>query len=283
MTGPRPTRSAGPTAPASPTGTPPGSGPPAGSNPPVGPGSPTRPAIDRLGEPRHHLAETGSTNDDARRLAAEGAPHGTTVTATVQTAGRGRQGRAWVAPAGQTLTVSVVLRGLRHPALLPLACAVATAETVGPDARIKWPNDVVQVRDDGTLRKFAGILCEGRPADGWAVAGIGLNVALDLAAVPDDVAARAATMGRTPDDVEPVLRELLDHLAHALSLAPDALLRAWTARDALDGASIAWERPGGGAPGSGTADGVDEQGRLRVRTPAGVELLDAGEVHLVRR
>lgn len=246
-------------------------------------GRPVPPGVGRLGEPRHHFAAVGSTNDEARRLAADGAPHGTTITATSQTAGRGRQGRAWVAPAGQALTVSIVLRDLRHPALLPLAVAVAVAETVGAEARIKWPNDVVFAADDGALRKVAGILCEGRPAEGWAVAGIGLNVALDLADVPDDVAARAATMGRSPDELEPVLAELLERLSVALAQDPADLLRAWSSRDVLAGAEIAWERPGGGAPGSGTADGVDAQGRLLVRTAAGVEALDAGEVHLVRR
>jgi BirA family biotin operon repressor/biotin-[acetyl-CoA-carboxylase] ligase len=246
-------------------------------------GRPVPPGVGRLGEPRHHFAEVGSTNDEARRLAADGAPHGTTVTATSQTAGRGRQGRAWVAPAGQALTVSIVLRGLRHPALLPLAVAVAVAETVGVDARIKWPNDVVLVDENGALRKVAGILCEGRPAEGWAVAGIGLNVALDLTDVPDEIAARAATMGRSADELEPVLAELLERLTVALDRDPADLLHAWSARDALAGAEIAWERPGGGAPGAGVADGVDAQGRLLVRTDAGVEALDAGEVHLVRR
>jgi BirA family biotin operon repressor/biotin-[acetyl-CoA-carboxylase] ligase len=246
-------------------------------------GRPVPPGVGPLGEPRHHFAQVGSTNDEARRLAADGAPHGTTVTATSQTAGRGRQGRVWVAPAGQALTVSVVLRGLRHPALLPLAVAVAVAETVGPEARIKWPNDVVFAGDDGALRKVAGILCEGRPAEGWAVAGVGLNVALDLADVPAEVAARAASMDRSPADVEPVLQELLRRLAAALALDPADLLRAWSTRDVLAGAEIAWERPGGGEPGAGTAHGVDAQGRLRVRTASGVEALDAGEVHLARR
>jgi BirA family biotin operon repressor/biotin-[acetyl-CoA-carboxylase] ligase len=259
-----------------------------------------------LGEPRQHFAEVGSTNDEARRLGAEGAPHGTTVTATAQTAGRGRQGRPWVAPPGRTLTVSVVLRDLPSPALLPLAVAVAVAGTVGEDARIKWPNDVVLTGGgpgvpgpaaagtsaggappvDGdpapVLRKVAGILCEGRPAEGWAVAGVGLNVALDLAEMPDEVAARAATMGREPSELEAVLQDLLGRLADAVELPPAELLAAWSARDVLAGHEIAWERPGGGAGGRGVAEGVDEQGRLRVRTASGVERLDAGEVHLAR-
>lgn len=79
-----------------------------------------------LGAPRVHLRATDSTNERAKRLALDGAPHGTLVTATEQSAGRGRQGRTWSAPAGHALLMSVVLRD--PPRLLPLAAAVAVAE-----------------------------------------------------------------------------------------------------------------------------------------------------------
>lgn len=241
------------------------------------------PAARPLGAPRHHHAEIGSTNDEARRLAREGAPHGTTITADQQSAGRGRQGRPWVVPAGQALLVSVVLRDLPQLPLLPLAVAVAVAETVGPSARIKWPNDVVRVTDDGRLRKYAGILCEGRPNDGWAVAGVGLNVAVDVAALPPEVAERAATMGLTPDDREATLERLLDRLAAAIAWDPAELLERWTALDVLRGRTVRWERPGAAGGGDGKAIGVDEAGRLLVRQADGaVARLDAGEVHLLR-
>jgi BirA family transcriptional regulator, biotin operon repressor / biotin---[acetyl-CoA-carboxylase] ligase len=94
-----------------------------------------------LGRPRLHLRSVGSTNQRARELAAAGAPHGTLVTAAQQTAGRGRQGRRWVAPPGRALLISLVLR--RWPRLLPLAAGVAVADECGPDASIKWPNDVL--------------------------------------------------------------------------------------------------------------------------------------------
>lgn len=236
-----------------------------------------------LGAPRHAFADIGSTNDEAARLAREGAPHGTTVTADAQSAGRGRQGRPWVVPPGQALAVSVVLRDLPQLAMLPLAVAVAVAETVGESAWIKWPNDVVRVTDDGGLRKFAGILCEGRPLSGWAVAGIGLNVAVDVEALPPEVAARAASMGLTPDDRETVLRRLLDRLAVALEWTPSELLERWSARDVLRGRTVRWERPGTDGGGQGEAIGVDPAGRLLVRQPDGlVAELDAGEVHLLR-
>jgi BirA family biotin operon repressor/biotin-[acetyl-CoA-carboxylase] ligase len=236
-----------------------------------------------LGAPRHHHAQIGSTNDEARRLAREGAPHGTTITADQQSAGRGRQGRPWVVPAGQALLVSVDLRDLPQLPLLPLAVAVAVAETIGPAARIKWPNDVVRVAEDGGLRKYAGILCEGRPNDGWAVVGVGLNVAVDVAALPPEVAERAATMGMTPDDREATLERLLGRIADAITWDPAELLTRWTALDVLRGRTVRWERPGDGGGGEGEATGVDDAGRLLVRRADGtVARLDAGEVHLLR-
>ncbi len=96
----------------------------------------------RIGHPRLHLRRTGSTNERARELAFAGAPHGTLVTAAEQTAGRGRHGRRWSAPAGSSLLASVLLREV--PPLLPLIAAVAVCEVAGARARIKWPNDVVE-------------------------------------------------------------------------------------------------------------------------------------------
>src|SRR5918997_6140289 len=125
-----------------------------------------------IGHPRVHYRSTDSTNERARELASAGAPHGTIVTAAEQTAGRGRQGRAWTAPPGSALLMSVVLRDFDE--LLPLAAAVAVCEAVPLDCRIKWPNDVWAGE-----RKLAGILAEARPQEGWAVLGIGLNVATE--------------------------------------------------------------------------------------------------------
>jgi BirA family biotin operon repressor/biotin-[acetyl-CoA-carboxylase] ligase len=230
-----------------------------------------------LGTPRLHLREVDSTNMRAQRLAASGAPHGTLVTAAGQTAGHGRQGRAWVTPAGRALACSLVLR--EPPRLLPMLAALAVADVAdrfdatGRAAAIKWPNDVLL---DG--RKVAGILAEGRPQEGWVVLGIGLNVAVEEEAFPAELRGLATSLGRAPDDVEPVLALLLERVTHWLAATPAEAMDAYRERDALAGREISWNG------GRGTAVGVAGDGRLRVRSnDEGADdelLLDAGEVHL---
>lgn len=220
-----------------------------------------------LGLPRVHYRLVDSTNARARTLAEAGAPHGTTITATAQSAGRGRQGRTWSAPPARALLCSVVLRD--PPRLLPLAAGVAVAEEVGPEARVKWPNDVLC---DG--RKVAGVLVEGRPQQGWAVLGIGLNVAVLEDDLPPELKQRAGSLGRAPEDVEPTLCRLLARLEDWLTAAPDAVLAALRERDALRGRHVRWRG------GEGEGAGIDEAGRLLVTTGTGRVALEAGEVHL---
>jgi len=211
-------------------------------------------------------------------LAAAGAPHGTLVTAAEQTAGRGRQGRRWSAPAGSAVLMSLLLRwapGAPPPALLPLAAAVAVCEVAGEQARIKWPNDIV-LPSGRALRKLAGVLIESRPQEAWAVLGIGLNVAVDLRALPPELRDTAATMGRPPEQVEPTLRLLLATLERRLGEPPETTLAAWRKRDALCGRDVAW------AAGRGRAEGIDGAGRLVVALGGGGRsALQAGEVHLL--
>lgn len=129
------------------------------------------------------LGETASTNDDARRLAAEGSPEGTLVWAERQSAGRGRRGRRWESPAGN-LYMSILLRPavpLAEAGQVGFLAALAIAETCAallPDRAVacKWPNDVLVGG-----RKAAGLLLESEPtpeglAD-WIVLGLGVNVA----------------------------------------------------------------------------------------------------------
>ncbi len=229
------------------------------------PGSAHQP---RLGYPRLHLRRTDSTNLRARELAAAGAPHGMLVTAAEQSAGRGRQGRTWSASAGRALLCSLVIRD--PPRLLSLAAGVAVAELVGADTKIKWPNDV-QV--DG--RKVAGILVEGRPQEAWAVLGIGLNVALRPEDLPAELRDLAGTLGLEPEAIESTLAGLLELLDRWIWSRPADVLTAARARDALNGRPVRW------AGGEGVGAGLDDDGRLLVRTAGGQVAMDAGEVHLV--
>jgi BirA family transcriptional regulator, biotin operon repressor / biotin---[acetyl-CoA-carboxylase] ligase len=260
-----------------------------------------------LGHPRLHLRLIDSTNDRARALAIAGAPHGTLVTASQQTAGRGRQGRRWSAPADSSLLMSLVLRGSCMPRLLPLIAAVAVCDVAGEQAMIKWPNDIVLARqadrsgelagespDDqalagdltpaGGLAKLGGILAEGRPQDGWAVLGIGLNVAVRLDDLPAKVRPAAATLGEPREAIEPTLTRLLAALGRRLSEPTDTMLEAWRARDVLRGREIAWWAQGpDGRVSGGHAEGIDGEGRLVVALQDGGHTsLDAGEVHLQR-
>lgn len=224
----------------------------------------------RLGVPRRHHRVTDSTSDIARALAAAGAPHGTLVTAAEQRSGRGRQGRTWNAPAGRALLMSVVLRA--WPPLLPLVGAVAVANVAGPDAMIKWPNDILLGG-----RKVAGILTEGGSQQRWAVIGIGLNVAVRPDDLPAELRERAATLGREPAAIEPLLADLMLVLEARLAQPTETVLAAYRARDALHGHAVRW------AGGEGVGAGIDEAGRLLVELPDSTQVaLDSGEVHLLR-
>ncbi|MBV9424534.1 MAG: biotin--[acetyl-CoA-carboxylase] ligase [Solirubrobacterales bacterium] len=221
-----------------------------------------------LGSPRVHFRVVDSTNERARELAERGAPHGTLVTAAEQVAGRGRQGRTWNAPRGRAILCSLVLH--KVPRLLPLAAGVAVAEVAGADARVKWPNDVLV---DG--RKVAGILVEGRPQEGWAVLGIGINVAVRPEELPPELRDRAGTLGLEPDAIEPLLARLLGSLEHWIAADVGSVLASVRGRDELLGKQLRW------TGGEGRGAGIDGDGRLIVVTDGGHVALDAGEVHLV--
>jgi BirA family biotin operon repressor/biotin-[acetyl-CoA-carboxylase] ligase len=222
-----------------------------------------------IGSPRVHHRLTDSTNERAKQLAADGAPHGTLVTADEQTAGRGRQGRAWTSPPRSAVLMSLVLRELDER--LPLTAAVALCEALPVEAAIKWPNDVWI---EG--RKVAGILVEGRPQEGWAVLGVGLNVTTER--FPPELAETATSLylaGFTATPAQ-VLTDLLESLSRWLGAPPARVLDAWRALDALKGERVRW------TGGEGIADGIDDSGALRVETASGLVTLDAGEVHLLR-
>lgn len=143
-----------------------------------------------LGRTRFDLASCESTNDEAARLAASGAAHGTVVTARSQRAGRGRHGRAWYSPEHENLYYSCVLRPACEPSAAPpitlaagLAVADAVERTTGQKASLKWPNDIL-LRG----RKLAGVLTESSTRGTrleYVIVGIGVN--LNTRAFPDEL------------------------------------------------------------------------------------------------
>jgi BirA family transcriptional regulator, biotin operon repressor / biotin---[acetyl-CoA-carboxylase] ligase len=228
-----------------------------------------------FGAPRRHFRVTDSTNARARELVEAGAPHGTVVTAVEQTAGRGRQGRTWTAAPGKALLYSAVLRPLdeRH-LLLPLSVPLAVAEAAeelqpGLECAIKWPNDVWA---DG--RKLAGVLIEAKPQDGWAVIGVGLNLAIERDEFPPELRDTATSLrgGVSAERACQTLNAALDLWVEA---DRKAILEAWRARDALRGREISWDG------GNGVADGIEDSGDLVVVAAGGDRVvLGAGEIHL---
>jgi BirA family biotin operon repressor/biotin-[acetyl-CoA-carboxylase] ligase len=177
-----------------------------------------------------------STNDLAHQMAESGAEEGTTIVAREQTAGRGRQGRRWLSPAGQGLYLSLILRPrikAADAARLTLSSAIAVAETlleqfaIKPD--IKWPNDIL-VRG----RKICGILVEcateGESLQ-YAIVGIGINVAQRH--FPDEIAAIATSVfletghAVTPDNLLDPLLDRIELWYRTALVRPEQVLARW--------------------------------------------------------
>jgi BirA family biotin operon repressor/biotin-[acetyl-CoA-carboxylase] ligase len=251
---------------------------------------------DAFGRPYVFRATAGSTNDEARGLAAAGAPEGAVVVADAQTAGRGRLGHVWHSPPGVSLHVSVVLRPRGPPARLSgltLVVAVALAEAVerflpGP-AALRWPNDLFLGG-----KKAAGVLTE-LDAEGATVrhviVGVGVNVNLEESALPAELRGQATSLraarGGEPVDRAALLVELLARLRHRweelLARGAGPALAEWRARASTLGATVdVWAVAASEATApdfSGVAEDVEDDGALRVRLADGsARRVVAGEV-----
>jgi BirA family biotin operon repressor/biotin-[acetyl-CoA-carboxylase] ligase len=237
----------------------------------------------RIGRRIAFWDRVGSTNDLAAKAAGSRANDGLVVLAEWQSAGRGRRGRPWSAPASSSILMSVLLfppEPLADPAWLTALGAVAAAEVVeelsGRPARIKWPNDV---RVDG--RKVAGILVErGR----CSILGIGLNVNIRPEEFPDDLRETATSLQALRDeplDRSEVARSLIlrldDHYGRGLAEGAAALNERWSLLLEAIGTLVRLETVGG--PVVGRLIGADLTRGVRVRLAgAGVRTLPTAEV-----
>lgn len=234
--------------------------------------------------------EIDSTNNKARAMALEGAPHGTVIFADSQTAGRGRLGRTFVSPSGSGIYMSAILRpsaDIGKAMLITTAAAAAVCRAVrnvtGVDAGIKWVNDIYVGE-----KKICGILTEAMTdfeSGGLesVIVGIGINFKRSSGSYPDDVLRRitwiydekqpeisrnhlaAAVMDevlRLCDDLDD--KSFLDYYReHAIMLDKDVVCIRGNER---------WEAH---------TVGIDDQGGLIIRMPDGkLRTLSSGEISI---
>lgn len=228
----------------------------------------------------HRHDSISSTQDEAHRLAALGAPHGTSVVAGVQTGGRGTRGRAWASESGG-LWLSVVCRpgstsGIESLSLrigLVLADLLERLLPPGTAVSLKWPNDLILANS-----KVGGILVEARWLGeklSWVVVGVGLNIHNLL---PVELPRQATSLGAhgvvlSPEQLAAPVAEAVARASETARPLQSAELEAFRARDWLYGRRIALPIPG-------VARGITREGRLQVVTAQGIVAESAGPAEL---
>lgn len=222
------------------------------------------------------LHSTGSTLDDAHRLAEVGAPHRALVLADQQTGGRGRHGKRWLSEPGQGIWLTLLARDLDAATVgvlsirLGLAIAAPLDRFAPEHVQLKWPNDVYV---EG--RKLAGILVEARWQAGrasWVAIGVGINVRTAARSV-GGAALRAGT--ERLDVLDAVVPALIAALGERGALHA-AELSAFASRDLAAGLACS-------SPCSGRVLGLAADGGLRVETPEGVRTMHTGSLVLTKK
>lgn len=233
-----------------------------------------------VGRVWRHVAECGSTNDEARAWAENGdAPAGAVVTSDRQTSGRGQKGRVWHSEEVKNLYYSLVLRptwAVKAAPPLTLAVGVALCDAVRrwePRAVLKWPNDILV---EG--RKLAGILTEARLHEATfahVIVGIGVNVGAQT--FPAELASRATWLEAPRAALAAALcSELEQRITQLAAGETREVLAAWQARSPIFGTAIRVAIPGGEV--RGTARGLSPDGALELTTEKGPLTIHSGEI-----
>ncbi|MFE4710111.1 MULTISPECIES: biotin--[acetyl-CoA-carboxylase] ligase [unclassified Paenibacillus] len=247
----------------------------------------------RWGGHVHMLTTVGSTQEEAKRLAENGAPEGTTVIAEEQTGGRGRQGKKWHSPFGKGIWMSVVLRPslpLLSTPQLTLMAGVAVCRAIrrvsGVDVGIKWPNDLL-----AGDRKICGILLESSCYENelaYCIAGIGISVNLAEEDYPDFLNGVGTSLliergGASVDRsvlAGAVLTELDSLYAFYLEHGFSPVARLWEAMSVTLGRQVARNTPQGRM--EGLATGLDDNGGLLLMDRSGqIHSVSSGEIELI--
>jgi BirA family biotin operon repressor/biotin-[acetyl-CoA-carboxylase] ligase len=234
----------------------------------------------RIGKEIIVYKSTSSTNDIAAEYAKGGGKNdGLVVFAEYQTAGRGRRGNTWQSDAGKSILCSILLYEPDiKPDALVLACAVATAETIGrcgkTDAKIKWPNDIL-LND----KKAAGILVESISIkkQNYFVIGIGINCHQKKEDFPDELSQTATSIdieSGTVCDRNRIAKRLLVNFDSYFAVGlenPDEIVEKWRSMNVLLGKRITIEHNGreftGNCIGIEPAEGLIlqlERGGIRI-------------------
>lgn len=247
----------------------------------------------RLGRTIYHFMTIDSTNQEAKRLAADGAAEGTIVIAEQQTSGRGRMSRPWFSPATGGIWFSLILRPGVHPAqaakftfLGAVAVANAIRAVTGLAAEIKWPNDI---HFQG--RKLAGILTEMNAemdAINFMVMGIGINVNIKTKDFPDDIREIATSLQReTTQNISRhvLLRNILQQLEALYNCIKadgfDPVFAAWRTMNCTLGHEISVSSAN--QQFIGMARDIDDEGALIVeKQGGGFERVIAGDISVRR-
>ena len=238
-----------------------------------------------------YFPSIGSTNDELKRLARQGAPHGTAVLAGHQSGGHGRMGRSFHSPEGMGIYLSILLRPCCRPLdLMHLTCAAAVSMCDAVEASagfrpgIKWTNDLVHGK-----RKLGGILTElGLRPDGtvdFCIIGIGINCRQSREDFPEDLRGIASSLKLvTGKDISPAavaaaMLEQLHRMDARLLTEKDAILEAYRRDCVTLGQEISVVR--GDSIRHGTALDIDGDGALVVAFDDGApETVNSGEVSI---